>query len=65
MLGECPIHFRPWAIQPGGVSKNGRPYPAFWKCNGKNQDDSFCTKKPDPAWVRTHNAEKALAAGAA
>lgn len=65
VLAECPVHFRAWTIKEGGISKNGQPYKAFWKCNGKNDDGSFCNKKPEAGWVKTHNAEKALAASAA
>ena len=62
VFAECPVHFTPWTVKEGGISKNGRVYKAFWKCNGKNPDGSYCDKKPDPSWVRAHDPEKALAA---
>lgn len=62
VLGECPVHFRAWTVKEGGISKNGKSYTAFWKCNGKNDDGSYCNKKPTPGWVKTHDPEKALAA---
>lgn len=62
VLSECPVHFKPWTIREGGVSKNGKPYSAFWKCSGKNADGSYCDKKPEKGWVKTHDPEKALAA---
>lgn len=62
VLSECPVHFKPWTVKEGGISKNGKPYSAFWKCNGKNQDGSYCSKKPTPAWVKSHPPENALVA---
>jgi hypothetical protein len=62
LLAECPVHFRPWTVKEGGMSKAGKPYSAFWKCNGKNEDGSFCDKKPTKEWIKTHDPEKALAA---
>jgi hypothetical protein len=59
---QCPVHFKPWTVKEGGISKNGKPYSAFWKCNGKNQDGSYCSKKPTPAWVKSHPPENALVA---
>ena len=62
VLSECPVHFQPWSVREGGISRNGKPYKAFWKCNGKNQDGSYCSKKPDPSWVKAHPPERALTA---
>lgn len=62
LLAECPVHFKPWTIKEGGMSKNGKPYSAFWKCSAKNEDGSYCDKKPTREWVKTHDPEKALAA---
>jgi hypothetical protein len=60
LFSQCPNHQQPWTVKEGGISKNGKPYKAFWKCNGKNSDGSFCNKKPDPSWVRGHDPEQAL-----
>jgi hypothetical protein len=65
LFSQCPNHQQPWTVKEGGISKNGKPYKAFWKCNGKNSDGSFCNKKPDPSWVRGHDPEQALLRGAA
>lgn len=37
----CDTHDRPLVIQPAGVSKQGKTYKAFWKCNEKI-DGKFC-----------------------
>lgn len=58
VLGECPTHQTAWVLKEGGVSsKTGKPYKAFWKCDGKNADGSYCQKKPTLEWVRTHDPE--------
>jgi hypothetical protein len=62
VLSECPVHFRPWEVKEGGISKAGKPYNAFWKCNGKNDDGSYCSKKPTKEWAQAHPAERAVAA---
>jgi hypothetical protein len=62
VLAECPVHFRPWEVKEGGISKAGKPYSAFWKCNGKNADGSFCSKKPTKEWAQAHPAEREVAA---
>lgn len=55
--GGCPIHGIPWTVKAAGTStKTGAPYSAFWKCEGKNPDDSFCREKPTPAWQKAHPA---------
>lgn len=62
VLGECPVHFLPWVIKEGGVSeRTGKRYGAFWKCNEKNADGTWCSKKPTLEWVRTHDPEKVTA----
>ena len=60
-LGVCPKHRVSWSVKEGGISKNGKPYKAFWKCNEKDPDTErgYCQQKPDPAWARTHSAEQA------
>lgn len=60
VLGECPVHFLPWVVKEGGVSaKTGKRYGAFWKCDEKNADGTWCSKKPTLEWVRTHDPERA------
>ena len=58
-LGFCPKHHHAWTVKEGGISKNGKPYKAFWKCSVKDED-GFCNEKPDRSWVATHDAEHAL-----
>ena len=53
-LGVCPAHRTAWTVKQGGTSKNGKPYRAFWKCSGKNDDGSYCNLKPVKAWADTH-----------
>ncbi len=53
-LGVCPVHRTAWTVKAGGISKAGKPYRAFHKCNGKNDDGSYCDQKPVKAWVDTH-----------
>ena len=65
LYAECPDHQRPWTVKEGGISKAGKPYKAFWKCNGTNPDGTYCNKKPDASWVRAHDPEQALLRGAA
>lgn len=59
VLSECPVHFTPWTVKEGGISKAGKPYRAFWKCNGTNADGTYCSKKPVKAWADSHPAEAA------
>lgn len=55
VLSVCPNHGTPWSIKPAGVSKTtGKPYSAFYKCDGKNPDNSYCTKKPTREWADAH-----------
>ena len=49
--GTCPDHGTPWTLKEAGVSKTGRAYDAFWKCDGKYDDGSFCKNKPPKAWA--------------
>lgn len=66
VYAECPDHQRAWVPRPGGVSKNGRAYPAFWSCpSPKDAAGNYCKKKPDPSWARAHDPEQALLRGAA
>jgi hypothetical protein len=61
VYAECPDHQRRWVARPGGISKNGRSYPAFWSCpSPKNERGEYCKKKPDPSWARAHDPEQAL-----
>lgn len=53
-LGVCPTHGTAWTVKPGGVSKAGKSYNAFWKCSGKNADDTYCNLKPTKVWADTH-----------
>jgi hypothetical protein len=55
--GGCPIHGLPWSVRPAGnSSKTGKPYDAFWKCDGQNADGTYCREKPTAAWVKAHPA---------
>lgn len=54
--GVCPNHRTPWTVKPAGVSKAGKAYAAFHKCDGKNPDGTYCGAKPDFAWVKAHPA---------
>jgi hypothetical protein len=60
-LGVCPKHRVAWAVKEGGISKNGKPYKAFWKCNEKDAsaERGYCQERPEPGWARTHSAEEA------
>jgi len=57
-LGKCPVHGISWTIKEGGMSRNGKPYKAFWKCSEKD-GDTFCNEKPQKIWADTHPAERA------
>lgn len=52
-LGVCPAHRTAWTVKAGGISKNGKPYRAFWKCSGKTED-GYCNEKPTKAWADSH-----------
>lgn len=53
-LGKCPNHGTSWSVKNAGVSKAGKAYDSFWKCDGKNPDGSYCNKKPVKAWADAH-----------
>jgi hypothetical protein len=53
-LGLCPVHRTAWTVKAGGVSKAGKPYNAFWKCSGKNSDNTYCDQKPVKVWADSH-----------
>jgi hypothetical protein len=53
-LGLCPVHRTAWTVKAGGVSKAGKPYQAFWKCSGKNSDNTYCDQKPVKVWADSH-----------
>ena len=63
-LGRCPKHGVPWKAMPPGTSKNGNPYPAFWKCPEKDESEprGYCNQKPDRGWAATHRPEATLTA---
>ena len=43
----CEVHQKPMTMHPAGVSKaTGKSYPAFWSCQEKNADGSFCKFRP-------------------
>src|SRR5947207_14158989 len=48
--GNCPKGHGPFVLKPAGITKRGpragQPYEAFWACNGKNADGSFCNERP-------------------
>jgi hypothetical protein len=52
-LGRCPSHNLAWTVKEAGVSKMGKAYNSFWKCDGKT-DGVFCNKKPTRAWADAH-----------
>lgn len=54
-LGRCPTHGLPWTVKEAGVSKMGKAYQAFWRCDGKT-DGQFCQKRPVKAWAEAHPA---------
>ena len=53
-LGRCPSHNLAWSVKAAGVSKMGKPYNAFFHCDGKEPDGSFCPRKPVKAWADAH-----------
>lgn len=57
-LSLCPVHGVSWTVKEGGISKNGKPYKAFWKCAEKD-GDAFCNEKPQKIWADTHPADRA------
>ena len=61
-LGLCPKHGIPWTVKAGGVSKAGKSYKAFWKCDSKDADEErgYCQQKPEFGWVKTHPPEQSL-----
>src|SRR5688572_7856260 len=58
VLGECPDHQVPWEVKAGGISKAGKPYRSFWRCNQRTED-GYCAKRPVKAWVDTHPIREA------
>jgi len=52
-LGRCPSHNLAWTVKEAGVSKMGKAYSSFWKCDGKT-DGVYCNKKPTRAWADAH-----------
>ena len=58
ILSECPDHQVPWTVKEGGISRNGKSYPAFWRCTEKT-DGEYCQKRPTEAWAKSHPAERA------
>lgn len=55
--GGCPIHHIPWTVRPGGFSQNKqKSYKAFWKCDGQDEDGTYCALRPALAWVKAHPA---------
>lgn len=49
----CPEHNLRWTLKPAGTSKAGKAYDAFWKCDGRTNDE-FCKAKPTKAWQARH-----------
>jgi hypothetical protein len=56
--GECSRHRTAWVLKPGGTSKAGKPYAAFWSCGAKD-DYGWCKDKPSLAWLAKNPAEAA------
>lgn len=52
-LGVCPTHRVAWTVKQGGISKNGKPYRPFWRCNEKDAN-GYCSEKPSKAWADSH-----------
>jgi hypothetical protein len=50
---RCPEHGIPWTVKPGGTSRAGKAYNAFWKCDGKT-NGSYCNQKVPKAWADAH-----------
>lgn len=61
-LGKCPFHNTPWTVKSAGVSKMGKPYQSFYKCDGKDPDGTFCNRKPVKGWVDAHPIRAAVPA---
>ena len=55
---ECPTHGA-WRAVPGGVTKDGREYLAFWSCDTA-KDEPRCVNRPGKEWVETHPPDRAL-----
>ncbi len=55
-LSVCPTHRVAWTVKQGGISKAGRPYPPFWRCNEKDAD-GYCSQRPTKAWADSHPIE--------
>jgi hypothetical protein len=51
---KCPDHGLPWTIKAGGTSRAGKAYSAFYKCDGRGGDGSYCKKQPPKAWADAH-----------
>lgn len=51
-LAKCPLHQTAWTYKQAGVSKAGKPFSGFWKCDGKNADGSYCSERPAKAFVQ-------------
>lgn len=54
VLSRCPFHDRAWTVKEAGISKAGKPYNAFWKCDAKD-GDVYCPRKPVKAWADAHS----------
>ena len=53
---RCPEHGTAWTVKAAGNNKTtGKPYKAFWKCDGKT-NGSYCNNKPSWDWVKAHPA---------
>jgi len=52
-LSMCPLHGQAWTVKAGGISKNGNPYSAFWKCSERDAE-GYCQAKPVKAWADSH-----------
>jgi hypothetical protein len=52
--GVCPVHGWEWRVQPGGTTKAGKDYDAFYKCGGKDASGQYCRQKPSAGWVEAH-----------
>lgn len=56
----CTAHNAPWTVKEGGYNEErGTRWPAFWKCDGKDENDDWCNHRPSKAWVETHPPDRA------
>lgn len=60
VLGQCPDHQIAWTVRPAGISKAGKSYQSFWRCD-QLTDGTYCAKRPVKAWADRHPIQEAAA----